>query len=86
MLAATATVTDEMRRDVIDKLDMSGCEIVSVSPNKSWSSIGHFCFISSIHLHQEKVSRSSIGTSRKRETGRTDFRHRTTTMCYLISA
>ena len=34
MLAATATVTDAMRRDVIDKLDMSGCEIVFVSPNK----------------------------------------------------
>ena len=34
MLAATATVTDVMRGDVIDKLDMSGCKLVSVSPNK----------------------------------------------------
>ena len=34
MLAATATVTKEMRLDVIDKLDMKGCEYISASPNK----------------------------------------------------
>ena len=34
MLASTATVTDIMRKDVIEKLDMDGCKIVSVSPNK----------------------------------------------------
>ena len=35
LLAATATVTDVIRRDVIRQLDMEGCKIVSVSPNKS---------------------------------------------------
>ena len=34
MLAATATVTDMMRRDIVDKLDMNGCKMVSESPNK----------------------------------------------------
>ena len=34
MLASTATVTDIMRKDVIKKLDMDGCKIVFVSPNK----------------------------------------------------
>ena len=34
MLAATATVTDVMRRDIVDKLDMNGCKMVSESPNK----------------------------------------------------
>ena len=34
MLAATATVTDEIRRDVIQQLDMDGCKVISVSPNK----------------------------------------------------
>ena len=34
MLAATATVTDVIRRDIIRQLDMEGCKIVSVSPNK----------------------------------------------------
>ena len=35
MLAATATVTKEMRLDVMEKLDMKGCECISASPNKS---------------------------------------------------
>ena len=34
MLAATATVTDVIRRDVIQQLDMDGCKVISVSPNK----------------------------------------------------
>ena len=34
MLAATATVTKEMRLDVMEKLDMKGCEYISASPNK----------------------------------------------------
>ena len=34
MLAATVTVTDVMRRDILDKLDMGGCMMVSESPNK----------------------------------------------------
>ena len=29
-----ATVTDVMRRDIVDKLDMGGCMMVSESPNK----------------------------------------------------
>ena len=35
ILAATATVTPSIRADIIDKLDMKGCEMVSVSPNRS---------------------------------------------------
>ena len=34
MLALTATVTDLIRRDVITTLDMEGCEIVCLSPNR----------------------------------------------------
>ena len=34
MLAVTATVTDKMRADIIDRLDMKGCMNVSVSPNR----------------------------------------------------
>ena len=34
MLALTATVTDLMRKDAITSLDMEGCEIVSLSPNR----------------------------------------------------
>ena len=34
MLATTATVTIRMRDDIIDKLDMAGCCVVSESPNK----------------------------------------------------
>ena len=34
MLAATATVTDVIRRDIIKQLDMDGCTVISVSPNK----------------------------------------------------
>ena len=34
MLAATATVTDEIRRDVIKQLDIDGCKVIFVSPNK----------------------------------------------------
>ena len=34
MLAATASVTEAMRDEIIKKLDMSGYHIVSVSPNK----------------------------------------------------
>lgn len=34
MLAATATVTEPKRSDVISQLDISGCKIVSASPNK----------------------------------------------------
>ena len=35
MLALTATVTDLMRKDAITSLDMEGCEIVSLSPNRT---------------------------------------------------
>lgn len=35
MLAATATVTKFVRDDIIDKLEMKGCEVVFVSPNRS---------------------------------------------------
>ena len=35
MLAATATVTDVIRHDIIHQLDMDGRKIISVSPNKS---------------------------------------------------
>ena len=31
---ATATVTDEIRKDVIEKLDMVGCDIVYTSPDR----------------------------------------------------
>ena len=34
MLAATATVTEKMRRQIVGTLDMRGCEFVNVSPNK----------------------------------------------------
>lgn len=34
MLAATASVTETMRIDIIEKLDMLDCRIVAVSPNK----------------------------------------------------
>ena len=34
MLATTATVTEAMRGDITEKLDMAGCSIISVSPNK----------------------------------------------------
>ena len=34
MLAATVTVTEMMRRDIVEILEMSGCAVVSVSPNK----------------------------------------------------
>ena len=35
VLAATATVTKQMRVDVIERLDMKGCEYVHESPNKA---------------------------------------------------
>ena len=34
MLAATAIVTPVMREDVIDNLDMKGCQLVSMSPDR----------------------------------------------------
>jgi len=34
MLAITATVTEKMRQSIVKSLDMTGCEFVSVSPNK----------------------------------------------------
>ena len=34
MLAATASVTEAMREEIIEKLDMGGCCIVSVSPTR----------------------------------------------------
>ena len=34
MLAATATVTEAMRQDIIEMLDRCGCSVISVSPNK----------------------------------------------------
>ena len=34
MLAATATVTEVMRNEIVEVLEMSGCAVVSVSPNK----------------------------------------------------
>ena len=34
MLATTASVTEWMRDDIIEKLDMLNCRIVSASPNK----------------------------------------------------
>ena len=34
MLAATATITDKMRRQIVKTLDMQGCHMVNVSPNK----------------------------------------------------
>ena len=34
ILAATATVTPSIRDDVIDKLDMNGCEMVCISPDR----------------------------------------------------
>lgn len=34
VIASTATVTDVMRQEVIEKLEMEGCKIVTVSPNK----------------------------------------------------
>ena len=34
ILAATATVTPTIRDDVIDKLDMKGCKMVCVSPDR----------------------------------------------------
>ncbi|KAL5491695.1 hypothetical protein EMCRGX_G017032 [Ephydatia muelleri] len=34
MLATTATVTTAMRNDIIEKLDMAGCCVLTESPNK----------------------------------------------------
>ena len=34
MIALTTTITPEIRADVITRLDMKGCECVSVSPNR----------------------------------------------------
>ena len=34
MMALTATVTYEMRKDIIDRLDMNGCATISASPNR----------------------------------------------------
>ena len=34
VLAATATVMEVMRNNIISQLDISGCKIVSASPNK----------------------------------------------------
>ena len=34
MLAATATVTEVMRKMIVEVLEMTGCAVVSVSPNK----------------------------------------------------
>ncbi len=34
MLAATATVTEKMKRQIVKTLDMRGCKFVNVSPNK----------------------------------------------------
>ena len=33
-MAFTATVTRDMRRSIIDTLDMKGCEVASLSPNR----------------------------------------------------
>ena len=33
-MALTATVTNEMRKDVIERLDMQGCSILSASPDR----------------------------------------------------
>ena len=35
MIATTATVTKTVREDVVSKLDMVGCELIYVSPNRS---------------------------------------------------
>ena len=34
MLATTATVTTATRNDIIEKLDMAGCSVLTESPNK----------------------------------------------------
>ncbi len=34
MLAATATVTEVMRKEIVEVLKMTGCAVISVSPNK----------------------------------------------------
>ena len=34
MLAATATITNNMRNDVISRLDMKECKLVSASPDR----------------------------------------------------
>ena len=34
LLAATATITPNIRSEIVDKLDMKGCEMVSVSPDR----------------------------------------------------
>ncbi len=34
MLAAMATVTEVMRKKIVETLEMTGCAVVSVSPNK----------------------------------------------------
>ena len=34
LLAATATVTRAIRDDIIDRLDMRGCQVICVSPNR----------------------------------------------------
>ena len=41
MLAATATVTEKMRRQILRTLDMRGCQVVDLSPNKHrrWSTV-----------------------------------------------
>lgn len=35
LMALTATVTSKMRKDIIQMLDMSGCHMVSASPNRA---------------------------------------------------
>jgi len=34
MLAATTTVMEVMRKEIVEVLEMNGCAVVSVSPNK----------------------------------------------------
>ncbi len=34
MLAATVTVTEVMRKEIVEVLEMTGCAVISVSPNK----------------------------------------------------
>ena len=34
LLAATATITPNIRSEIVDKLDMKGCKMVSVSPDR----------------------------------------------------
>ena len=68
MMALTATVTNEMRKDIIDRLDMQGCAILSASPNRPNISVRTYTtleedlasVIEDVRIHSIKANRVII--------------------------